>query len=89
MMQTQNSLFGVEAIKQKKSTKKAAQSQKEQRSPYYFQVMQLGNSCHYKQLQVNGSLIIGSGPEGWRAYAVLAAEKRIEEINRALKRQHE
>jgi hypothetical protein len=96
MIQTQDSLFGVEEVAQKKKTaKKVAAEQvelmkkKEAASirALYEEVMKLGNSCKYKQLQVNGSLIIGAGPEGWRAYAVLAVEKRIGEIKRAIQRE--
>lgn len=88
MIQTQDSLFGVEETHQKKKTaKKSVVSQKEQVSPFYEEVMKLGNSCRYKQLEVNDSLIIGGGPEGWRAYAVLAIEKRIAEIKRAIQRE--
>ena len=101
MIQTQDSLFGIEETHQKKkSTKKSVVSQKEQVSPFYEEVMKLGNSYHYKRLEVNGSLIIGNGPEGWQAYASLlnekhaedkeikkAIERRIEEIKRAIQRE--
>lgn len=55
-------------------------------SPYAFQVMLLGNTHRYKPLQVNGSLMIGSGPEGWHAYAVLATKERIMQIKQAMER---
>lgn len=89
MIQTkeQGVLFGDVAKKAKKSAKKAVQPQKEQVSPFYDEVMKLGNSYHYKRLEINGSLIIGAGPEGWHAYAVLAVEKRVEEIRRAIQRE--
>lgn len=64
--------------------KKALQ---EQVSAFAEEVMQLGNQHHYMPLQVNGALMIGSGPEGWHAYAVLATEGRIGEIERAMKRE--
>jgi hypothetical protein len=63
--------------------KKALQ---EQVSGYCEEVMQLGNEHHYRPLQVNGALVIGGGPEGWHAYAVLATRERIGEIERAMKR---
>jgi len=101
MIQTQDSLFGLEETHQKKKTaKKAVQTQKELVSPFYEEVMKLGNACKYRKLEVNNSLIIGAGPDGWRAYASLlnekhaedkeikkAIERRIEEIRRATQRE--
>jgi hypothetical protein len=61
--------------------KKALQ---EQISTFCEEVMALGNSYRYRPLQVNSSLMIGSGPEGWYAYAVLATRERVGEIKRAM-----
>lgn len=57
----------------------------QQVSPHAFQVMRIGNMYRYRPLQVNNSLLIGSGPEGWHAYAVLATEERVGEIEKAIK----
>jgi hypothetical protein len=82
---SQAGLFGTEEVqKKKKIAKKATQPQKEQVSPLYEEVMKLGNTHRYKRLEVNDSLIIGAGPEGWHAYAVKAVEKRVREIERAI-----
>jgi hypothetical protein len=53
--------------------------------PLYEVVMQLGNSYRYRQLAVNGSLLIGRGPDGWHAYAIHATSGRVEEIKRAIR----
>ena len=77
----EDTLFSAEEVKRMKK------KEEENISALYDKVMELGNAYHYKRLEVNGSLIIGAGPEGWRAYAVLAVEKRVEQIKRAIQRE--
>jgi hypothetical protein len=55
-------------------------------SAWCEEVMALGNEHRYRPLQVNSSLMIGSGPHGWHAYAVLATKARIEQIKQAMRR---
>lgn len=82
---SQASLFGVEHVPQKtQRAKKDIQPQKEQKSPVYEKIMELGKACNYMRLDVNGTATIGAGINGWHAYASLAFEKRVGEIKRAI-----
>lgn len=82
----QATLFDIPPAPPKPVKAKKQLEPKEHTSPFHDRVMALGQACGYAELEVNSSLLIGPGEHFWRAYAVLAVEHRIKEIERAIKR---
>jgi len=70
-------------LEQAEKLKPAKKAQEEQ-SPLAVQVMRLGESCGYREIEVNSALVIGAGVWYWRAYADKAVARRLKEIERAI-----